>query len=468
LSPDIYAKRQFARIQQQLRKTLSQEQDDSPVTERMLREILFLLARAEDGSASADEVRRLYRLNGTVPAQFEAPRYGRFDARRLREALDATAQAKATWEKGVRDGLSALPAFAAAARQMDLAMAQLPLPGMQRLSAAMANLRRAFDAGQGAVTERVSLEVATGLLFVEQTLVLGPALASQNDQKAGELADRIEALQSLSGEQSPMPDWLAALLRSTQDRLTLDAFVRELQVNLHECERALDAFFRDPQERGGLGAVDHQLVQVSGALRLLGYQDASQGVDTVARRIGVLIASSQPPAKSDCEQVAQSLGALGFFVESLRRTDRSKVGFEFHADDSGFVARLQAPIVELDPGETETPSEWVQAATLPVTQVVDESIEAIDEIERAEVEETLSLPAAFDVLDEVVELSEALPQALLLPASVGVSPAHPMSRKTREGRRRPAGRPAGRPAAFGSASGSRGHWGPAALRIGAC
>jgi hypothetical protein len=109
----------------------------------MLRDLLFLLARTGSGSALADEARRLYRLAGTVPSDFETPRYGLVDARALRQAREATALAKAAWEKYVRGSAKDLPAFAVAAQQLHAAVARLPWPGLQRLAGSMGMLRPA-------------------------------------------------------------------------------------------------------------------------------------------------------------------------------------------------------------------------------------------------------------------------------------------------------------------------------------
>jgi chemosensory pili system protein ChpA (sensor histidine kinase/response regulator) len=347
LPVDLYAKRLVARINLQIRRTLQQ---GTPIADRMLRDILFLLARAGGGSALADEARALYRLAGTVPADFETPRYGVVDARALRAAREATGAAKLAWEKAVRGGAQDLPAFATAAQALDAAVARLPWPGLQRLAGVLVGLRRALAAAGPQLAEVLSLEVATALLFVEHALERGARGVAQHDRRATEMAERIDGLcERQESDGSPTPEWLSELSRAAQERLTVAAFVGELQANLRACEKALDTFFRDPSQRAALPELEPLLKQVGGALRLLGHGEAADGADTVVRQIAAFLETEEPPAAADCERVAESLGALGFFVESLLRADRQG-GFEFRSGDDAFVARLgEPPVARAEP-----------------------------------------------------------------------------------------------------------------------
>ena len=340
LPVDLYAKRLVARINLQIRSTLAQ---GSPIADRMLRDLLFMLARTGSGSALADEARRLYKLAGTVPSDFETPRYGVIDARTLRTAREATAAAKAAWERYVRGSAQDLPPFAQAAQQLDTAVARLPWPGLQKLSGALIALRRALAATGSSLAEVLSLEVATALLFVEQALDRGSRGIAQHDRRATEMAARIDLLtERQEHDGSPMPEWLTELSRAAQERLTIAAFVGELQANLRGCEKTLDAFFRDPAERTELPGLETLLRQVGGALRLLGHTEAAEGADTVMQQVAAFADAEDPPSQAECERVAHSLGALGFFVESLRQAERHG-GFEFRRGDDGFVARLGEP-----------------------------------------------------------------------------------------------------------------------------
>jgi chemosensory pili system protein ChpA (sensor histidine kinase/response regulator) len=337
---DLYAKRLVARVNLQIRRTLQQ---GSPIADRMLRDLLFMLARAREGSALADEARTLYRLSGTVPDDFETPRYGLVDARALAAAREAAAAAKLAWEKAVRGGPQQLPAFATAAQGIDVAFARLPWPGLRRLAKVLLGLRRMLDAGDPPLAQVLSLEVATSLLFVERALEGGALEVGRHDGRAAELAERIAGLcERGRPDGAPMPAWLAEWSRAAQQGVTVAAFVAEAQSNLRACEQALDVFFRDPARRGSLPGLARLLGQVGGALRLLGHAEAAAGVDAVLGQVAAFAAAEDPPAPADCERVAASLAALGFFLASLPQTDRSGV-FRFSRDEGAFVARLGDP-----------------------------------------------------------------------------------------------------------------------------
>lgn len=351
LAPDLYAKRQVARIQQYLRRAVTA---DAPVSDRMLIDMLLLLARAGQGSPQADAVREVFQLDATVPQDFEAPRYGLLDTHGLQQVREDTAQVKVAWERFVRGSLHDLSGFAGAAQQLELSMSRLPMAGMRELGSAISALRRPLSTGDARLLESVSLEVASALLFMDMAIDQGARAWATSDKRAHDLAARLQSLMHHAGSAAEdaretdalLPDWLRELTREAQERLTTAAFVSELQANLKTCEVTLDAFFRDPQQREPLSTVDIALQQVSGALRLLGHQDAASGADSLAHDVAGFIASSDAPPSPICEQVARNLGALGFFVESLRRGDVRSDAFSFSQGPEGFTAQLLAPGVE--------------------------------------------------------------------------------------------------------------------------
>jgi len=339
LPVDLVAKREVTRIHQQVKRA---HEVGIAVPDRAIRELLFLLAAAGKGSDRVDEVKLMFGLFDAIPTDLERVHYGLVDNRGLRAAREATIQAKNAWEKFARGSAADLPAFASAAHQLDTTMARLPWAGLKRLAATIGGLRRVLVASASNLAELLSLELATALLFIEQALERGPAEVDQYDWRAAELAARLDALcERQEGDAEPMPEWLAELSRAAQTRLTLQAFVGELQVNLRACERVLDAFFRDPAARADLLTLGTLLGQVSGAFRLLGHDEAASGADAVAGRIAAFLDAAAAPSQADCEQVAANLGALGFFAESLRDADRHHGGFRFEHDERGFNARLR-------------------------------------------------------------------------------------------------------------------------------
>ncbi len=104
--------------------------------------------------------------------------------------------------------------------------------------------------------------------------------------------------------------------------------------------------------------------------------------------------AEEPPAAPDCEQVAQTLGAIGFFVESLRRPDDGTQGFEFGVDGAGFAARLREP--DSDETSLGMPLEAGGEAEL-VGIFLDEADDVLSTIESQQVQIELS-PTDLDAL----------------------------------------------------------------------
>jgi chemosensory pili system protein ChpA (sensor histidine kinase/response regulator) len=371
----------------------------------MLRDILFLLARAGGGSKLADEARALYRLAGTVPEDFETPRYGAVDTVALRAAREAVAAAALAWEKASRGGPADLPAFLLAVQGLDTAFGRLPWPGLRRLCGALLGLRRALPADGPTLAGALSLEVATALLFAGQALDRGARGVSQHERRAAEMADRIEAAceRRPRGDEA-MPAWLSELSRAAQERLTAAALVGELQTNLRACETVLDAFFRDPAQRSGLSGLQPLLGQVGGALRLLGHAEAAERVGAVLGQVAAFAADPGPPAAQACERVAEGLGALGFFVESLRRADRRGGSGSGEDPDSSGVRAGEPAVAPAVADATILPDRAVAFDATAPSESADEPapVAGLDDAERS-LEQLLAerragVPARLDAL----------------------------------------------------------------------
>ena len=414
LPVDLVAKREVTRIHQQVKRA---HEVGIAVPDRVIRELLFQIAAAGRGSESVDEIKLMFGLFGAVPADLQRVHYGLVDGRGLRAAREATVQAKNAWEKFARGSAADLPAFASAAQQLDATMARLPWAGLKRLAATIGGLRRVLVASASNLAELLSLELATALLFIEQALERGPAEVDQYDRRASELAARLDALcERQEGDAEPMPEWLAELSRAAQTRLTLHAFVGELQINLRACERVLDAFFRDPAARADLLTLGTLLGQVSGAFRLLGHDEAACGADSVAGRIAAFLDASAAPSQADCEQVAANLGALGFFAESLRDADRHQGGFQFAHDERGFHAMLRKPGLlsfEAAVAVEKTPVSIATAAPIALTEPMD-----LTETITQSITESITEPTAESSIPMFSDAIEFVADADALPASV--------------------------------------------------
>jgi chemosensory pili system protein ChpA (sensor histidine kinase/response regulator) len=341
---DVYGKRLLARMNLQLRRSIV---DGTPVAERLMKDALFALARADAAGESASpllvEVRRAFRLEHTVPEDFETPRFGRIDARALAAARDAVARAKPAWEKLVLGSPADLAAFAQTIAMLRAAVATLPGDGMRALAEAFTETSRVLAMQSGPVSESLAQEGASALLFAEQVFERKFRGHEGLDARAAEMAERL--LQSARGApvDSDLPQWLRDLSHAAQERLTMASFIAEAQGSLRSAEQVLDSFFRAPSQRADLPQTVRQLHQVAGALQVLGHRDAAAAAGSVAERVQDLAAQDVDPSPEECELVASSLGALGFFIDGLQQPGRSGTRFTFDVASGRFSAELNEP-----------------------------------------------------------------------------------------------------------------------------
>ena len=349
---DVPAKRLLARINLQIRQTVTEL---LPVAERLLAETLFLLAGARAGSPLVGEVREAFGLAGAIPADYEARRYGAFDPAALDFARASLAAAKQGW-----DSLSAGPVAASARLEATKdfvdAVGGLPAGGLARLAAGLLDCAHAAASPEREADEALALEAASALLFAEQIFEHGLARAGDLESRAAELGDRLHAAAKGTADLPPLPDWMRALGQAAHERITMAIFVAESRSTLQQVEQALDAFFRDQSQHEALAAAARHLRQIGGALKLLGHPQAGEAAVAVAGQVDGFAdaARAEPAAESEemaadadaaaarFEDVAASLGALGFFIDGLTAPDRAGIGVVFDPDTGRIEASVDA------------------------------------------------------------------------------------------------------------------------------
>ena len=342
LTNDVYSKRLLARVNLQFRQTIER---GGPIADRLFKDTLFSLAYAKQGSPIIKHVQKVYQLDGAVPADFETPRFGRHDVRLIREARDALAKAKIAWDKVMRGTTGEMAATSHALDAFRTAVDQMPGSGMKSLAQALVATRRHLAEKPDAISDKslepLTLELATAILFAEQVLEQGGRAGDEYDPQAQEMADRLESgMGGGAAKLGDVPPWLRAFSRAAQERLTMTTFVAETLSNLRSVEKDLDAYFRDPSVKDSVAGTLRQLKQVSGAMMLLGHSDAAAAADIVSERVAGFEQAQELPGKSEFENVASSLGALGFFVEGLLQPERHGGRFTLNRETGEFIAQL--------------------------------------------------------------------------------------------------------------------------------
>ncbi|WP_076593400.1 hybrid sensor histidine kinase/response regulator [Herminiimonas arsenitoxidans] len=332
---ELYVKQLFARINLQIRRL---SEGSSSITERLLRDALFFIARVEHPSTAVQQIRTAYQLDGVVPSDYEKKRYGQIDAQALAQAKERLSQAKNLWNRIAGGDASVSSAFEKEMTGLAEAGNRLNAPALAKLLRELSGIAR--HAAHSQPGDSLSLEIATSLLFVENALQQIGHLSDDFSERADAVTARL--LSAVSGEVLPhSAQWLDEMSREAQERQTMAALAGEMQSSLRQVEKMLDEYFRDTTQRAGLADIDVILYQISGALSVLEQEDAVRAVQHTQAAVRRFIDAEEEPYVQEFEQVAQNVGALSFFIETLQlHPDGVKNRFSFDEKLGVFHANL--------------------------------------------------------------------------------------------------------------------------------
>ncbi len=370
LKADAGVRQVCTRIEQQIRRL----GEGSPaLADRSLREVLYWIARIgpSPSSSRASAAQQAFELHGTLPD--EAPEADMSQRVAVAQALrEAVAGAKDAWNKYAAGAQTALAAFAQQARNIAAqveAMRNEPLAGLAREILACA---AALQSEPARMSESAAMEVGTALLVLENAIESYRTPAADFAQQANVMTARLGAavLGRAADAALPSVPLVDEMTRRAQDKLATGTVLAEMQGNLHKIEQALDAYFRDPAKSAELSALQAVVHQVSGALAVLGEEEARGALERCAERIRAFAAGGVRPALSDFEDVAQALSGLGFYIEALKhgKADFAAAMQPLQPAVAPVAADVEEPAVasveqgiELQKRETQTLLEALQA-----------------------------------------------------------------------------------------------------------
>ncbi|EZP41746.1 Hpt domain-containing protein [Janthinobacterium lividum] len=329
----LNVKQLFGLINLQLRRLA---QGTASLPEAMLRDALFFIAAAPEPTPEARQLRAAFALEGMLPADVEARRYGQVDQDALQGARAALAQARASWSRLAQADLDPALAtdFDASLQQVAAHVESLKQPALASLLRECAAVaRQAVTSGRSGALEN---EIGMALLFADTGLEQLRRLPDDFAGNAETIAARLQAL--LAGE-APPPVTAGELSRQIEQGQTVAALAEEMKTGLRQVEKVLNAYYADAagagtgtldgvapvleqlqQQLAGLGQEDARaaLLQVDGAVRQLAGGDAKAGANAEARAEAL-------------DEIAQNVSALGFFADMLGRNAQAASG-RFHFD----------------------------------------------------------------------------------------------------------------------------------------
>jgi chemosensory pili system protein ChpA (sensor histidine kinase/response regulator) len=316
----VHAKRVLSSLLSQLRVLVKGE---SPPSDRLANELLFFCAQAGDAPQSdqsvLSRVRRTFGLEKHQAIDLQVSSLGRFDPAWIAQASKRVAGAKDGWSAVAGGELLRLGGLN---EQFSLVADSLRrlFPQGQLLADALAQAVHQTVQGAQAPEPSLAMEVATSLLYLEASLEDGDFDHPEQAARVGRLAERITQV-SQGQPAQPLEGWMEDLYRRVSDRQTIGSVVQELRNTLGECEKHIDAFFRDPAERGPLVNVPSDLQSMKGVLAVLGLDKAAHAVVRMREDVDHLL---QPETDLDAaaeegvfDRLATNLGALGFLIDMM-------------------------------------------------------------------------------------------------------------------------------------------------------
>ncbi|MFZ6863417.1 Hpt domain-containing protein [Undibacterium sp. Ji67W] len=337
-----YAKQIFGRINLQIRRLVD---GVTAIPERLLRDALFFLAQAKSPTPLVSSIQQAYQLANTVPVDYDQKNYGQIAAGVLSTAKEQLTAVKNLWGR-IANGESGL-ADKFSQKMKDLAEtgSGLNAPALSKLLRELSGISR--HVAHSADTSKLGIELATSLLFVETALDQISRLPAHFAERAEEITARLLSIVSGDVPESQTA-WMGEISREAQQRQTMGVLVSEMQVSLRQVEKNLDEYFRDPGQHTSLNNVDDVLHQIGGALAMLDQDDAMKAVNQTRS----LVSKFTTPVSSDDEaaiaervdehqKVAQNIGALSFFIETLQtQPETAKKKFSFDEDTGTFRSNL--------------------------------------------------------------------------------------------------------------------------------
>jgi len=316
LAVETGVKQLAGRIEQQLRRMSS---ESVTVPDRLLREVLYWIARAGDTSAKVRAVKEAYKLAGALPARHApAPSPQRASAAlALREAI---ASAKDAWTRFAAGAESAHGAFAQHAANIVAQARLLEDADLAKLGDAIGRIASEISANPANLSEAAAMEVATALLVLENAAAHLERTPPDLARQVQVVLDRLAAIVFAEPVEGPLPTTglVDEMTRRAQERLATGAALLAIQANLKQIEVVLDAYFRNPLSAEDLASIDPIVHQVSGALRVLGEEDAREALERCAAKIRGFAMTGARPETGDFEEVAEVLSGLSFYLDALR------------------------------------------------------------------------------------------------------------------------------------------------------
>jgi chemosensory pili system protein ChpA (sensor histidine kinase/response regulator) len=301
------------RIERQMR-------EGSPaVSEALLRELLYAVAKAQDPSQRAKQIRQLYQLDSLFPEPPKALGAREFDLDWLEPALydmhsrlDAL---KGAWVQYVAGEPKAAARFRELVAAFKAKAAPLGNQHLIKLLDAITLVTKQLPGKPPGQGQFMVIEMASAFLLVESVIDHFTSPPEDVEQQIGIMGGWLldAAMGKSSGE---VPAGLRADLSEQIGALQLRARVaKEILANLQQVEQVLDGFAREPAKRDTLPGLRPYLRQIHGALTVLRFEPAARVLGMCESMIGKCAEANYAGVPEDMDWIAEGVSSIGIFLE---------------------------------------------------------------------------------------------------------------------------------------------------------
>ncbi len=322
LEVDIYVKRTAAKLAQW---HLDRQLADGEITE-LLAEVRYFLRRCE--GARVDEVLpALSELEESGAIQLsgrsiESPNSELwvFEPDLVAEVLSSLASAKRAWSQVTSGDFRAANDASRSFSAVHRATEKLG-PYLSGVTKALEQCVNQVSGAKANLTEEISLEVATALLFLDSVLDDQNGLDLDIEAKIESIQQRLE--KAYKGEPiAPLQRWMETLFHRSAERQSMGNVAGELRQISGEIESHFEKLFGQPDGADSsliLQKLNVFLLKMKGVLGVIGLESAVQTVAHLQQRV----ADWRPVSRSDSwwketvSNVGANMATLGLMVDML-------------------------------------------------------------------------------------------------------------------------------------------------------
>ncbi|MDO5609627.1 MAG: Hpt domain-containing protein, partial [Pseudomonadota bacterium] len=313
LLPSSTLRDAFASVEREARGLFADDDHHAQASPASLseptRQLLFHAASSHDEHPSLQRLRESFALGNVGASEDEIAHARASVSGRNRALLDTVAAAVKEDVLRIKDALdlhlrtgrqdaeALAPQVEALTRVADT-LGMLGLGAVRDLVAAQAGTVDALAKGTLPMSDGPLLDVAGALLYVD---------ASLDDQVA------------LLGEEERSSEPATEGLGAAEAQNLLDALTREAIANFGDARQGFVGFIETGWDHGQLGDIPRLLHEVTGALRMLGIDEAADYVTGIQRYTEIeLIGKKRVPGNQKLDTLADAMSSVEYYLEALR------------------------------------------------------------------------------------------------------------------------------------------------------